>query len=68
MPSESPWLPFLYDYAVGGSLFAATIYLGIRVGAIDLGRSTDRNTLLLLVAGILLFATTHAIWIWLATR
>lgn len=68
MNVDSPWLPFIYDYGVGGLLFATTIYLGIRVGAIDLTRPVDRRTLVLTVVGFLLFASVHAIWIAIASR
>ncbi len=63
-----PWLPYVYVYGVGGCVFLASLVAGVRAGAIDLNRPADRRTLLALVAGLLLFATVHAIWIWAASQ
>ncbi len=64
---DSPWLPYVYDYSVGGLIFAATLILGLKVGAIDMRRESDRRTLIMVVAGFFLFAATHAVWIILAS-
>ncbi len=62
------WLPFVYVYTVGGTVFVLSLLAGLRAGAIDLGRSADRRTLYGLVAGLTLFATVHAAWIWTVSR
>lgn len=60
---ESPWLPWAYQYAVGGALAAATFALALRTGALRLGRRHDRRLAAVLAAGYLCSAAIHALWI-----
>lgn len=61
--SESPWIPWLYQYAVGGAVFAASLWVLARAGALDLRDREDRRTLAALAAGFLGFLALHAAWI-----
>ncbi len=61
------WLPWIYQYGLGGLVFVASlVYLG-RVGALRLNLWFDRRLLIALVVGLLMFMTAHAIWIVFAT-
>lgn len=60
---ESPWLPWAYQYAVGGALAAATFALALRTGALRLGRRHDRRLAGVLALGYLGSALIHAVWI-----
>lgn len=58
-----PWLPWIYQYSVGGLLFVVSIWLAARAGAFDRSRYSHRMTLGALCAAFVLFMTIHAAWI-----
>jgi len=55
----SIWVPLIYQYTVGGLLFAIGILLAVRHRACDLRRSIDRFWLAVLFAGIGLYFAVH---------
>ena len=59
----SPWIPWLYHYAVGGAVAGATLFIAWKAGAISLSRRLDRRLLAALVGGYVGFALIHALWI-----
>ncbi len=63
----SPWLPWFYQYGVGGLMAAGTILLAWRAGALSLSRPGDRRLLAALAAGYLSFAVLHAVWIFVVS-
>ncbi len=65
--SSSPWLPYLYQYLVGGGLFFLAIITAIRKGALDLTAPADRRLLRTLVLGLAMYALLHGGWIYWAT-
>jgi hypothetical protein len=60
------WLPFAYQYGLGGLIFVIGVAMLLRAGALRLRRPEDRRLLLAMVAGLLGFMTIHAVWIELA--
>jgi hypothetical protein len=63
----SPWLPWVYQYSVGGVLFVISVWVLCQVGALRPARRGDRWLLLAMIGGLLAFMAIHAIWIALAT-
>jgi hypothetical protein len=63
----STWLPWIYQYGLGGLAFVASLVFLGRVGALRPNLWFDRRLLIALVVGLLVFMTAHAIWIVLAT-
>lgn len=61
------WLPWIYQYGLGGLVFVASLVYLRRVGALRLNLWFDRRLLIALVVGLLMFMTAHAIWIVSAT-
>ena len=59
----SNWLPWVYQYAVGGVIFVVSLVIALRTGALRLDRSIDRRLLIVLVIGLLAFMAGHAVWI-----
>ncbi|MGH7771149.1 MAG: hypothetical protein ACREQA_02800 [Candidatus Binatia bacterium] len=57
------WIPWLYQYGVGGLIFFATLWLVIRTGALQPRNRTDRWLLTLLLAGFFVFLAVHGLWI-----
>ena len=64
----SPWLPWFYQYGVGGTLFVVTLTIAVRSGALDLKRRHDRKLTAFMATALVGFAALHAIWICLVTR
>jgi ABC-type Mn2+/Zn2+ transport system permease subunit len=62
----SIWLPWIYQYAVGGVIFVISLVIALRTGALRLDRSIDRRLLIALVTGLLVFMAGHAAWIAIA--
>ncbi len=60
---DSPWLPLIYQYSVGGAVFVFAIVIAVRTKAMDLSLKKDKETLWVLVIGFLLFLTLHTIMI-----
>ncbi len=65
---ESPWTSYLYQYGFGLVVFLIGIRLIINTGACRPGRGRDTFWFRILLAGFVLYAVTHAIWIILALR
>jgi hypothetical protein len=59
----APWLPWLYQYGVGGAIFFATIVLVIRSGALPLSIRANRRILAALVLGYFALMAIHGLWI-----
>ena len=57
------WIPWLYQYGVGGLIFFATITLAIRSRALRLADRADRRLLAVLLAGFFMFLAIHGLWI-----
>lgn len=57
---------YLYQYLVGGLVFAAGVAVGIRTGQLGLTRGTPRRRLLVLVAGLAGFALLQGLLLWVA--
>ena len=57
------WLPWIYQYGVGGLIFAVSVIVVLRSGALRLDRSIDRRLLIALAIGLLGFMAGHAAWI-----
>jgi hypothetical protein len=58
-----PWLPWLYQYGVGGAVFFGTIALVLSSGALPLTVRANRLILGALVLGYFALATIHGLWI-----
>ncbi len=61
------WLPWIYQYGLGGMVFVASLVYLCRAGALRPSLWFDRRLLIALVAGLLVFMTAHALWIAFAT-
>lgn len=57
------WIPWLYQYGVGGFLFVATLWLTARSEALRLANRQDRWLLAALIGGFLGFLAIHGLWI-----
>ena len=57
------WLPWLYQYGVGGIVFFVTIALVLRAGALPLSVPANRRILAALVVGYFALAAIHGLWI-----
>jgi hypothetical protein len=64
----SPWTCYLYQYGLGLVTFVIGIVLIRKTGACQMGRGRDTYWFKWLIAGFLIFAITHAVWIVLATE
>ena len=63
-----PWLPWIYQYGVGGIVFVVSVWLAVRSGAFDRTRYSHRATLAALCGALIVFMTIHALWIAWVTR
>ncbi len=63
MTAIDAWLPWIYQYGVGGVLAAATIAAALKFGALDTERKADKRLLTCLAAGYFSFCAIHAVWI-----
>ncbi len=61
--TESPWFPFVYQYAIGGVIFFAAIIIAIRKKALRLSYKRDKNILIQLIAGFIFYAAIHGLLI-----
>ena len=59
----SPWICWLYQYAVGGVLFFGALGLAVYSGAARLEEARSRRLLAALLAGYFALASLHASWI-----
>lgn len=55
---------FLYQYLVGGLVFAAGIYCGLRTGMFSWHDLEGRRRLCLMVLGLLFFAVLQGVLVW----
>ena len=60
---ENPWIPYLYQYIVGGLLFAFGILVPVAKGVLGYKKQEDRWTLRILILGFVVYAAIHGIWI-----
>lgn len=49
----------IYQYSVGGLVFALGIYIVLKFRAVDLSRSSERRWLILLFVGLGLYFSVH---------
>ncbi|MCU0960425.1 MAG: hypothetical protein MUF48_09995 [Pirellulaceae bacterium] len=59
----SPWICWLYQYAVGGALFFGALGLAVFSDAVRLEKPRDRWLVVTLLAGYVALAVLHASWI-----
>ena len=64
--SADPWVSYAYHYGFGLLVFLVGLTVIIRSGACQFSRVRDRIWFAVLLGGFVLFATLHAVWIWLA--
>ncbi len=64
--AASPWASYLYQYGLGFVVFIIGIMLILKTGACIPGRGRDGFWFKWLIAGFIIFASTHAIWIVIA--
>ncbi len=57
------WLPWIYQYGVGGLIFAVSVIFVLRSGALRLDLAFDRRLLFALALGVLGFWAGHAAWL-----
>lgn len=55
---------FLYQYAIGGLVFAVGIYCGFRTGMFSWRDPQGRRRLFLMVSGLLFFAALQGLFVW----
>ena len=55
---------FIYQYAVGGLVFAVGIYCGLRIGVFSLRDPEGRRRLVLMTLGLLVFAVLQGVLVW----
>ncbi len=53
------WLPFVYQYGVGGLLFAVGIYIFLRSDATDVNKLEDIKWFFMIAGGFLCFLGYH---------
>lgn len=61
------WIPWIYQYAVGGAIFFGSLFLAWRSGALRLGDRNDRRLCTVLVGGYFLLMAFHGAWIHLVS-
>lgn len=57
------WLPWIYQYGVGGLFFFITLWIAARNGALRRGNRSDRSLFWALLAGFFAFSAIHGLWI-----
>ncbi|MCK5073456.1 MAG: hypothetical protein KAQ98_08535 [Bacteriovoracaceae bacterium] len=62
----NPWACYLYQYGFGFVTFMIGLLLIFKTGAVKLGRGRDTFWFGWLIAGFLIFAVGHIVWILLA--
>lgn len=65
---SDPWLAWLYQYGIGGGLFALSLMVLFRAGAVRWHNLKNRIVVFMMITGLVLFAAFHAAWIHLASR
>jgi hypothetical protein len=56
------WITYLYQYGVGGLVFALGLFLIVRSGSCDLTRRNERIWFIFLLVGYLWYAGLHLLW------
>ncbi len=54
------WLPFMYQYGLGGLLFIAGIIITIRSGSLNLNKTSDWRWFWTLIFGLAWYMCIHA--------
>jgi hypothetical protein len=60
---RGPWLPYIYQYVVGGFFFFLAIGVAYYKGVFRFDRSADRRMIRMLVLGFVFYASLHGAWI-----
>jgi hypothetical protein len=63
-----PQWSFLYQYGVGGLVFAVLVCLLARAGAINLSRSDGRRSLAMLLGIMAVYVAIHAVSVFILPR
>ncbi len=63
---NSPWIPILYQYLMGGFIFTSGVVLILYRKSCVPGRGNDTLWLGMLVAGLACYFTVHLVWTILA--
>lgn len=61
-----PWTSYFYMYGLGGAFFLVGIFVIIKTGSFTPKRGRDSFWFQVLIWGFVVFASVHAIWIYLA--
>jgi len=61
------WAPFLFQYILGGIFFALSLMITFCSGDMKIQPKENKKFLYILVAGFALYASGHALWIFLAS-
>ncbi len=59
LAESSIWAPFIYQYTVGGLVFALGIFTIIKSRAVDLSRRSERRWLTILIVGLVAYFSVH---------
>ncbi len=65
MDFNSHWLPFVYQYTVGGLFFVLGLYIAIQKKVLVLSNIQDKKIFIQLVVGLLFYGCVHGLWIYL---
>ena len=63
-----PWICWLYFYAVGFTLVAASVFAVLKSGAAKWSLWTDRRLLVVLLLSMTGISVIHAVWIHWASQ
>jgi len=63
---DDPWLNYFYQYGFGLLVFLIGLWIVIASGALKRGRGRDGFWFKVMVVGFCVYATVHAVWIWIA--
>jgi len=59
---DSPWIPMIYQYGIGGAVFFAGIIIALRKKMLTAAHHSDRGMLIQLIAGFLFYFLLHFLW------
>ena len=63
---NDPWLNYFYQYGFGLIVFVIGLWVVLGSGSLKPGRGRESRWLKILVAGFVVYASVHALWIVLA--
>ena len=66
MDPADPWLNYLYHYGFGIMIFLIGLFVILKTGSCELGRGRDTKWFIYLSVGMVIYASIHAIWIYMA--